>query len=185
VAWEHPARRLPRRRCDLKRAWPQASHHCLVRRLRRAARRPARLAGRRPTWPASHRPAGLSSAGSTPTRTCTSPPCSTPPGAAGHRGVLHHPGRLPGPGRLAARLGRRAPGRDRGHWQLWRRVTRHLGEAGIEVAEVVRPDRSDRRRRGKNDTIDAENAARAALAGRRTSTPRPKTAWSRHCGCCG
>jgi hypothetical protein len=73
----------------LRRAWPQASHHCLVRRLGRAARRPGRRAGRRPTWPASHRPAGLSSAGSTPTRTCTSPPCSTPPGAGGHRGVLH------------------------------------------------------------------------------------------------
>jgi transposase len=64
-------------------------------------------------------------------------------------------------------------------------VTRHLGEAGIEVAEVDRPDRSDRRRRGKNDTIDAENAARAALAGRRTSTPRPRTARSKRWGCCG
>jgi transposase len=53
-------------------------------------------------------------------------------------------------------------------------VTRHLAEAGIEVVEVDRPDRSDRRRRGKNDTLDAENAARAALAGRRTSTPRPR-----------
>ncbi len=53
-------------------------------------------------------------------------------------------------------------------------VTRHLAQAGIEVLEVDRPDRSDRRRRGKDDTIDAENAARAALAGRRTSTPKSR-----------
>jgi transposase len=52
-------------------------------------------------------------------------------------------------------------------------ITRHFGEAGIQVLEVDRPDRSDRRR-GKNDTLDAENAARAALAGRRTSTPKTK-----------
>jgi transposase len=44
-------------------------------------------------------------------------------------------------------------------------VTRHLHDAGIEVFEVNRPDRSDRRLRGKSDTLDAENAARAVLAG--------------------
>ncbi len=53
-------------------------------------------------------------------------------------------------------------------------VTRHLHEAGIEVLEVDRPDRSDRRRRGKSDTLDAENAARAVLAGHRTTTPKTK-----------
>jgi len=53
-------------------------------------------------------------------------------------------------------------------------VTRHLTDAGIDVLEVDRPDRSDRRRRGKSDTLDAEAAARAALAGRRTSTPKAK-----------
>ena len=31
-------------------------------------------------------------------------------------------------------------------------LTRHLAEAGIEVLEVDRPDRTDRRRRGKSDT---------------------------------
>lgn len=51
-------------------------------------------------------------------------------------------------------------------------LTRHLLEAGIEVVEVCRPDRTDRRRRGKSDTIDAENAARAALSGQRTHTPK-------------
>jgi transposase len=53
-------------------------------------------------------------------------------------------------------------------------VTRHLLDAGMEVREVDRPDRSDRRRRGKDDTLDAEAAARAALDGRRTSTPKTK-----------
>ncbi len=53
-------------------------------------------------------------------------------------------------------------------------VTRHLHDAGIEVLEVDRPDRSDRRLRGKSDTLDAENAARAVLANRRTTTPKAK-----------
>lgn len=53
-------------------------------------------------------------------------------------------------------------------------ITRHLTEAGVEVVEVNRPDRSDRRLRGKSDTLDAENAARAALAGQRTHTPKSK-----------
>jgi transposase len=54
-------------------------------------------------------------------------------------------------------------------------VTRHLTEAGVEVFEVARPDRSDRRRRGKSDTFDAEAAARAVLEGRRISTPKDKS----------
>jgi hypothetical protein len=53
-------------------------------------------------------------------------------------------------------------------------VTRHLVEAGVRVLEVERPDRGDRRRRGKSDTLDAEAAARAALAGRRTGVPKTK-----------
>jgi transposase len=53
-------------------------------------------------------------------------------------------------------------------------VTRHLADADIEVVEVDRPDRSDRRRRGKSDTFDAIAAARAALAGRRTSIPKSR-----------
>ena len=51
-------------------------------------------------------------------------------------------------------------------------LTRHLLDAGVEVAEVNRPDRSDRRRRGNSDTIDAENAAHAALSGQRSHTPK-------------
>lgn len=53
-------------------------------------------------------------------------------------------------------------------------ITRHLMQAGLPVLEVDRPDRSERRRRGKNDTLDAEAAARAALVGHRTSVPKTK-----------
>jgi transposase len=42
------------------------------------------------------------------------------------------------------------------------------------VWEVDRPDRSDRRRKGKDDELDAINAARAALHGRRVSIPKSK-----------
>jgi transposase len=53
-------------------------------------------------------------------------------------------------------------------------LTRHLVEAGFDVLEVDRPDRSDRRRKGKDDDLDAISAARAALHGRRTSVPKGK-----------
>jgi transposase len=46
--------------------------------------------------------------------------------------------------------------------------------AGIEVLEVTTPDRHDRRRRGKNDDLDSQNAAHAAFAGNRTVTPRSR-----------
>lgn len=42
----------------------------------------------------------------------------------------------------------------------------------IGVLEVMRTDRRDRRLRGKSDTLDAENAARAALAGNVTAIPK-------------
>ena len=53
-------------------------------------------------------------------------------------------------------------------------ITRHLADAGIEVLEVDRPDRSDRRRKGKDDDLDAISAARAGLRRQRTSTPKSK-----------
>lgn len=53
-------------------------------------------------------------------------------------------------------------------------LTRHLAKAGVMILEVDRPDRSDRRRKGKDDDLDAINAARAALHGRRTSIPKSK-----------
>jgi len=53
-------------------------------------------------------------------------------------------------------------------------ITRHLSGAGIDVLKVDRPDRADRRRKGKDDDLDAINAARAALHNQRTSTPKRK-----------
>ena len=46
--------------------------------------------------------------------------------------------------------------------------------AGIEVVEVIRPNRQVRRRRGKSDTVDAEAAARAALSGDAAAAPKGK-----------
>lgn len=51
-------------------------------------------------------------------------------------------------------------------------LTRFLLAEGARVVEIVRPDRRARRFRGKSDTLDAENAARAVLAGDRTSAPK-------------
>jgi len=45
-------------------------------------------------------------------------------------------------------------------------LARHLRSRGVEVIEVDRPNRQVRRRAGKSDTIDAIEAARAALSGR-------------------
>ena len=53
-------------------------------------------------------------------------------------------------------------------------LLRYLQQAGITVLEVTAPDKSVRRKRGKDDTIDAENAAHAAYAGRRTVTPKTR-----------
>ena len=51
-------------------------------------------------------------------------------------------------------------------------LMRHLDTAGIDVLEVTAGDKVDRRKRGKDDTIDAEQAAHAAYARVRTVTPR-------------
>ena len=51
-------------------------------------------------------------------------------------------------------------------------LTRHLIKAGIGVVEVNRHMRQLRRRRGKDDTTDAESAARAALNGEATALPK-------------
>ncbi len=51
-------------------------------------------------------------------------------------------------------------------------LTRHLRDGGIEVVEVIRPNRQVRRRRGKSDTVDAEAAARAALSGDASAAPK-------------
>jgi transposase len=53
-------------------------------------------------------------------------------------------------------------------------LMRYLQRTGVDVLEVTAPDKSDRRKRGKDDTIDAENAAHAAFAGVRTVTPKTR-----------
>lgn len=53
-------------------------------------------------------------------------------------------------------------------------LARHFASVGVEVVEVNRPNRQMRRTRGKNDTIDAEAAARAALNGQATATPKAR-----------
>jgi transposase len=47
-------------------------------------------------------------------------------------------------------------------------LTRYLQRQDVQVIEVNRPDRAARRRRGKTDALDAENAARAVLSGQAT-----------------
>jgi transposase len=53
-------------------------------------------------------------------------------------------------------------------------LSRYLQSVGITVIEVDRPNRQARRRAGKSDTLDAIEAARAALSGR--AAGRAKTA---------
>src|SRR5258708_16765251 len=51
-------------------------------------------------------------------------------------------------------------------------LLRYLQHAEVTVLEVTARDRSDRRKRGKDDTLDAENAADDAVEGVRTVTGR-------------
>lgn len=53
-------------------------------------------------------------------------------------------------------------------------LARHLSAGGVVVVEVNRPNRADRRARGKSDPVDAENAARAVLAGTATGAPKAR-----------
>ncbi len=53
-------------------------------------------------------------------------------------------------------------------------LLRYLQKAGVAVLEVTTPDKGDRRKRGKNDDLDAQNAAHAAFAGKRTVTPKSR-----------
>ncbi len=51
-------------------------------------------------------------------------------------------------------------------------LTSAVRRRDIGVVEVMRTDRRDRRLRGKSDTLDAENAARAVLAGHANAVPK-------------
>jgi transposase len=53
-------------------------------------------------------------------------------------------------------------------------LLRFMQQANVTVLEVTAPDKQDRRKRGKNDDMDAQNAAHAAFSGRRTVTPRSR-----------
>lgn len=53
-------------------------------------------------------------------------------------------------------------------------LARHLADAAVTVVEVNGPNRQMRRARGKNDTINAEAAARAALNGYASATPKTR-----------
>jgi len=53
-------------------------------------------------------------------------------------------------------------------------ICRQLNAAGIEVVEVNRPDRAERRRRGKSDVLDAAAAAEAARTGQRIGIPKSR-----------
>ncbi|KRF12285.1 transposase [Nocardioides sp. Soil797] len=51
-------------------------------------------------------------------------------------------------------------------------ITRAARAAGLEVFEVIRPERSVRRREGKSDPLDAYQAAQAVLTGRATAAAK-------------
>jgi transposase len=53
-------------------------------------------------------------------------------------------------------------------------LTAFLQAAGVVLVEVDRPDRKTRHHRGKSDPVDAEAAARAALAGQATAIPKTR-----------
>jgi transposase len=53
-------------------------------------------------------------------------------------------------------------------------LARYLATKGVEVIEVVRPNRQVRRRRGKSDPTDAEAAARAVLSGEAEGAPKSR-----------
>ncbi|MFI0479664.1 IS110 family transposase [Actinomadura sp. 9N215] len=55
------------------------------------------------------------------------------------------------------------------------RLSCRLMDQGIGVIEVNRPDRSRRRRKGKSDSVDAEAAARAVLAGEASAVPKDRS----------
>ena len=53
-------------------------------------------------------------------------------------------------------------------------LARCLAACGVEVAEVMRPNRQARRRRGKSDAAGAVAAALAALSGEASGVPKSR-----------
>ena len=54
-------------------------------------------------------------------------------------------------------------------------LSRHLLARGHKVIEVTRPNRQLRYRHGKNDSLDAEGAARSVLSGQAIAEPKTQT----------
>src|SRR3954451_16257079 len=54
-------------------------------------------------------------------------------------------------------------------------IARFLQAAGVEVIEVTRAARADRRHLGKTDRLDAQAAAMVVLNGRATATPKQRS----------
>jgi len=61
-------------------------------------------------------------------------------------------------------------------------LARYPRRVGVEVIEVDRPNREERRRSGKSDPLDAFEAARAALSGRAKGRPKSRDAALRRSG---
>ncbi len=53
---------------------------------------------------------------------------------------------------------------------------RYMQKAGIEVLEVTTPDKQDRRKRGKNDDLDAQTRPTQRLPASAPSRPKAATA---------
>ncbi len=91
-----------------------------------------------------------------------------------HSQLLNDSRWLPGAADLGAQPRRPNPDRHQGTGSYDAGLTRHLAKNDVTVLEVDRPDRSDRRRKGKDDDLDAISAAQAALHERRTTIPKSK-----------
>lgn len=85
-----------------------------------------------------------------------------PATAAGYRQAVRFIGRWP----VVAKVGVECTG------SYGAGVTRELTAAGHTVIEVNRPNRFDRRARGKTDVFDAYSAAEAVLSGRAGAAPK-------------
>ncbi len=96
----------------------------------------------------------------------------------GHRlGVLDFPATDAGNERLMdwlTGLGQVTDAGVEGAGSYGYRLARLLSGRGLRVWEINCPDRSRRRRKGKGDPVDAENAARAVLADEATALPQDR-----------
>lgn len=98
-------------------------------------------------------------------------------GLGRHQGVMSFPASDAGAARLLAwsrELGSPLTAGIEGTGSYGYQLTRALQVAGLIVVEVNRPDRANRRRKGKSDPVDAEAAARAVLAGQATAVPKDR-----------